>query len=161
MSLKFAIYNKGQVFSKDNKNETSNSHTKKIKVLQIFVCGLELSFLLSFEKTSSEILLYLDTQHDEIDSVPIAYFANLNLRSGRPGGRFNLTKFDDNFEKVIGDIYDLDASSIPKHHIIYTIMEPTNSNPNWTLHHGMYFQVVLSQKVIEITPQIHIRKFEE
>ena len=68
--------------------------------------------------------------------MPILHLTDLNLRSGRPGGRFNLSKFDDNFEKVIGDIYDLDPSSIPKHQIIYTIMEPTHSNPNWTLKHG-------------------------
>ena len=81
-------------------------------------------------------LLCIDNQQEEDDPVPILHLTDLNLRSGRPGGRFNLSKFDDNFEKVIGDIYDLDPSSIPKHQIIYTILEPTHSNPNWTLKHG-------------------------
>ena len=81
-------------------------------------------------------LFWIDNKEEEDDPVPIVHLTDLNLRSGRPGGRFNLSKFDDNFEKVIGDIYDLDPSSIPKHQIIYTIMEPTHSNPNWTLKHG-------------------------
>ena len=78
------------------------------------------------------------TLQNKDKAVPTFHFTDLNLRSGRPSGRFNLTKFDDNFEKVIGDIYGLDPSNIPKHQIIYTIIEPTQSNPNWTLIHGMY-----------------------
>ena len=70
------------------------------------------------------------------NNYPAVNFANFNLRTGRPSGRFNLTKFDGKFEQVIGDIYGIDASRMPKHKIIYTIIEPTKTNPNWTLIHG-------------------------
>lgn len=72
------------------------------------------------------------------NNYPVVNFANFNLRTGRPSGRFNLTKFDGKFEQVIGDIYGIDASRMPKHKIIYTIIEPTQTNPNWTLIHGNY-----------------------
>ena len=70
------------------------------------------------------------------NNYPVVNFANFNLRTGRPSGRFNLTKFDGKFEQVIGDIYGIDASRMPKHRIICTIIEPTQANPNWTYIHG-------------------------
>ena len=78
------------------------------------------------------------------NNYPVVNFANFNLRTGRPSGRFNLTKFDGKFEQVIGDIYGIDASRMPKHKIIYTIIEPTQTNPNWTLIHGKQLLVCMS-----------------
>ena len=78
-----------------------------------------------------------DTQkNSKENNYPVVNFANFNLRTGRPSGRFNLTKFDGKFEQVIGDIYGIDASRMPKHRIICTIIEPTQTNPNWTYIHG-------------------------
>ena len=101
-------------------------------------------------------LVNIDSFSEEIEHVqtatpdifPVFHVANLNLRSGQPGGRFNLTKYDDKFEQVVGHIYDLDTSQIPKHKIIYTVIEPTDSNRNWTMIHGI--SLIFNVNVIEV-----------
>ena len=64
--------------------------------------------------------------------------SNLNWTPVGPEGKYNVTKFDDNFEEVIAEIYDVDASEIPKNALMLTITESTNSTRNWTYTYGSH-----------------------
>ena len=48
-----------------------------------------------------------------------------------PGGRFNLTKYDDKYEEVFAEIHGEVPDTITKDLMIITIIQPTDSNPNW------------------------------